>query len=953
MSWNSTLLDQDIIDLQNQINTQAGPTGFTGPQGNTGATGATGGVGNTGAVGATGATGAQGGSNSFYQYTANTTINNPYPPPTGIPSGNVVWSLPTQISSSVIYLSNKNTDGVDITVFLSMISVGNDILIQDETNSDNYQLWTIGGPIQNIVNYFALNGMTLISSGGTGTTNFPNSQNLILSTITIGMVGPTGPASTVTGYTGYTGYTGSQGATGYTGPASSITGPTGPSNINDSVISTGSTWSSSLINTDLVNVLGQIQNPQSSLQLLSSIVNPSAYYNGYDICTFSNSGQGFFANYAAVLQYQTGQVVIYNINDLKNPVLVSSLALSGNSLAPQSVCTDGSSYLYLVGQYHYITSVSVVNPASPSVSGTVYSGYTTDTSMYQCTYGTIGANNYVFASGNVNGLYIANVTTPSSMSIIYNQGGIKCAGASNLFTVAGNTYFCNVTYTTSGFTTSYLQIFNVTSLPTAPTVLQYAMPLIGGKVESTSCQVFAINGVNYAFVGDSQSTSCTIVNLSNPASPSVSAIITLPAGAGTGKNFLVNGNTLYYMCAVGGHATYYCYDLTTVTTPILYSSFVTPYASVRSFIGYNNDLLASTAGSAPTYFFTTSMAQNISTIDTLNVANLTIKGSAFSTIVGPTGPAGASYTGPTGYTGATGSVGSVTSTYPLVLTGSITGSTLSLAPQNVTRNVLGSSDVQIGYYYYTASDNFFPNLGFNYNSGQPTLGLGVSGTATNYQNGIWLQIARPINNTGLYFYNNTQLSKYYYAVQMSNTCNLNAIILGMISCASITNTVNWTYGPAIGQGFRNNSGSNVDFKYGCQFQGAGAFRLYADGTGTGTGVTRYGYTADSNAIGGDILVFSQEAFNVCALHWYNVSGTTLNLKSWATFTLQAVATNEFDVYNNMYPIVSYLGTGSICTLLSDSYLSTFTTINNTVSGSPGVWTYTGFGGTSQYLGLIA
>ena len=206
MSWNSSLLDQDIIDLQNQINTQLGPTGpagqsFTGPAGPAG----------TGSTGFTGATGSQGNSLSYFQYVANTLIQNPYPPPTGVPATNILWDSPTQTSSTVIYLSDTNSENIDITVFLSMISAGNDILIQDSSNSDNYQIWTIGGPIQNIVNYFAFNGLTLVSSGGTGTTNFPNATNLIISALTIGSVGATGPV-------GPQGNTGPRGNTGNTGP---------------------------------------------------------------------------------------------------------------------------------------------------------------------------------------------------------------------------------------------------------------------------------------------------------------------------------------------------------------------------------------------------------------------------------------------------------------------------------------------------------------------------------------------------------------------------------------------------------------------------------------------------------------------------------------------------------------------------------------------------------------
>jgi len=53
---------------------------------------------------------------------------------------------------------------------------------------------------------------------------------------------------------------------------------------------------------------------------------------------------------------------------------------------------------------------------------------TTSTSDYQCSYFTVGASNYVAVSGNVDGLVIANVTNPASMTVSYTQGSTKCAG---------------------------------------------------------------------------------------------------------------------------------------------------------------------------------------------------------------------------------------------------------------------------------------------------------------------------------------------------------------------------------------------------------------------------------------------------------------------------------------------------------------------------------------------
>jgi hypothetical protein len=394
-------------------------------------------------------------------------------------------------------------------------------------------------------------------------------------------------------------------------------------------------------------------------QLLSTIQNATGYYNSYDLCTFSNSSLGSLQYFCAVLQYQTGAIYIYNITDQKNPVYLNSLVFSGSQLSPQSICTDGSSYLYIVGQTKYCSAISCSNVMSLSVVGSVLIAGS-DTSMYQCSYGVSGGYNCVFISGNVTGLNIINVTTPSSPVSLYQQTGVKCAGMSTLFSISSNNYVCNVTYTTSGFTSANLQVWTVNT-PGSPTLTNYSLPLYSGKVEPVACQVFLYNGVNYAFIMDNQNPVCTIVNLSNPTSPSTTCQFVLPSVNSTGKNFYLSGNTLYYVSIVGGYAAFTAYDITTIASPVKFSSYTSPYTSVRSILGYNNSILASTAigNPGPTYFFTVELANNINTINTLYVSDLYIQNSLFTSSTGPTGP-----TGPTGANGANGSVGATGPTGP-------------------------------------------------------------------------------------------------------------------------------------------------------------------------------------------------------------------------------------------------------------------------------------------------
>ena len=440
---------------------------------------------------------------------------------------------------------------------------------------------------------------------------------------TVGATGPTGLQGTVgtVGATGPTGASGSGtvGATGPTGPTgqTGATGATGAPNINDAVVASTSVWSSLKNSNNLTNVYSQIQNSINPLALISQIQNPTGTYgNSYDVCYFSNSSQGSLQNYLCVLQYQTGQLVFYNVTDNKNPIQVSTLVLTSPSLAPQSCCTDGSSYVYLVGQGHYCSSVNVTNVLSPSVVGSVLIS-ASDTSNYQCSYGVVGGYNCVFVSGNVTGFNIVNVTTPTSPSLIYQQGTTKCAGMTTLF---GAGYVANVVYQTSGFTTGTLQIWNVTS-PTAPTLTTLSLTLYSnGKVQPIACQCFG----NYIYIEEGQSAHCAIVNISVPTSPVLTTTFVVPGTNSTGKNYYVNGNTLYVLAPNAGTAYIYAYDITTIANPVLYATYNTTYSSIRSILGVNNEIYFSTAIAAPaaTYMNIVSMAREIEAVNTADISNV-------------------------------------------------------------------------------------------------------------------------------------------------------------------------------------------------------------------------------------------------------------------------------------------------------------------------------------------
>jgi len=185
----------------------AGATGDYGPTGADGATGpagATGDYGPTGVTGPTGPAGADGVSVSYYRYNART--NSQTPPPV---NKQIMWNDSTQINSTILYISHLTIDNIDIDIFLALIKTGDNLIIQDQNNSNNYQSWIVSGTPTIISNDYVSIPVTYVTGGY----SFSNGHDIILAPLSIGIQGPTGP----TGITGPTGQTGPAGATGPSG----------------------------------------------------------------------------------------------------------------------------------------------------------------------------------------------------------------------------------------------------------------------------------------------------------------------------------------------------------------------------------------------------------------------------------------------------------------------------------------------------------------------------------------------------------------------------------------------------------------------------------------------------------------------------------------------------------------------------------------------------------------
>ena len=191
-----------------------GSPGATGPQGGTGSNGATGSQGPQGNQGATGPNGSNGVSVSYYRYNAKT--NSQTPPPT---SNAIMWNNSIQINSTILYISHLTLDNIDIDVFLALIKSGDNLTIQDQNNSNNYQSWTVSGTPTIIPNNYVSVPVTYVTGGY----SFSNGHDIILVPISIGIQGPQG----FQGFQGNRGATGSTGATGPQGPQGNQ-GATGP-----------------------------------------------------------------------------------------------------------------------------------------------------------------------------------------------------------------------------------------------------------------------------------------------------------------------------------------------------------------------------------------------------------------------------------------------------------------------------------------------------------------------------------------------------------------------------------------------------------------------------------------------------------------------------------------------------------------------------------------------------
>jgi len=76
-----------------------------------------------------------------------------------------LWNNPVQTSATQINISHINSQGTDIDFILKVIPAGSILILQDVSDSNNYQKWEVSSPITEISNSYVEIPVTYIGGG--------------------------------------------------------------------------------------------------------------------------------------------------------------------------------------------------------------------------------------------------------------------------------------------------------------------------------------------------------------------------------------------------------------------------------------------------------------------------------------------------------------------------------------------------------------------------------------------------------------------------------------------------------------------------------------------------------------------------------------------------------------------------------------------------------------------
>jgi hypothetical protein len=149
----------------------------------------------TGPQGAAGADGQDGSSSSYFLFKTNAVDIS------GSPTNQKLrWNNANQLLATELGISSTTDDAIDITIFLSLLNVGDTIIIQDKSDAANYQTFEVSGAITDNTSWFSV-PVTFINNGGWSPTGeFPNNHPIFIAISREGTAGLDGANSTRYGF---------------------------------------------------------------------------------------------------------------------------------------------------------------------------------------------------------------------------------------------------------------------------------------------------------------------------------------------------------------------------------------------------------------------------------------------------------------------------------------------------------------------------------------------------------------------------------------------------------------------------------------------------------------------------------------------------------------------------------------------------------------------------------
>ena len=195
---------------------QSGTSGSSGSSGESGTSGSSGSSGQSGTSGSSGSSGINGLSSNAFNYKAEDSVFTGDPGP-----GYLLWDSIGQTGANNIHIDSVDNDGRNLNVVLGLITAGQKLILQDKNNSANFQTWSITGAPTNVSNNYWTIPVTLLSSGGTGNTDFPNDLDLLVFFIAAQGTSGTAGSSGSSGQSGTSGSSGSSGESGTSGSSGS------------------------------------------------------------------------------------------------------------------------------------------------------------------------------------------------------------------------------------------------------------------------------------------------------------------------------------------------------------------------------------------------------------------------------------------------------------------------------------------------------------------------------------------------------------------------------------------------------------------------------------------------------------------------------------------------------------------------------------------------------------